>query len=266
MYANQDDRGTAYPYVDPQGSTSSALVWQDDGWAYGANSIYPASSPKISSFDTLDAIVDYFKNNTAFPNMKEIVISGHSKGAQMAQRYAALTHVDSSSIPVTFWPANPNSMLWLSTNRPVNNNCGAYDDWNNGLSNYTSASQAYAQNLVAQGYDAVKANFQSKQIAWLRSTQDHGDTSDGCAPFAQGANRDERFLNFIKEFPPACDSPSGGNCDTVDYVDSSHDASAAIGSPAGLARLFTDNFDGSGKRAYDFGSRRQDGDNPYPSP
>ena len=63
---------------------------------------------------------------------------------------------------------------------------------------------------------------------------------------------------------PSCEDPTGGNCDTVDYIDSTHDAAAAFGSEAGLARLFTDNFDGQGRRAYDFGMRRTDGDNPYP--
>jgi len=40
-----------------------------------------------------------------------------------------------------------------------------------------------------------------------------------------------------------------------------------MSSPAGLARLFTDNWSGNGSRAYDFGYPRvQAGDDPYPNP
>ena len=118
--------------------------------------------------------------------------------------------------------------------------------------------------MVSQGRDALLANYNSKQISYLRSTQDTGDyTDDGCGAYTTGQNRDTRFLNFMNAFPPSCNNPSGGNCDTVDYVEESHDAAAACKSYAGMSRLFYDNFDGKGGRATDYGARRTDGDSPY---
>lgn len=77
----------------------------------------------------------------------------------------------------------------------------------------------------------------------------------------------ERFFEWIKQFPVSCQNPAGRNCDTVDLVPIGHDAGAMFATPAGLARLFTDNFYGNGSRAYDFGyPREQAGDDPYPNP
>ena len=125
----------------------------------------------------------------------------------------------------------------------------------------------YGQSLVSQGRSAILANYNSKQIAYARGTQDNGDDSSTCAPGTTGGNRNERFFNFIKAFPISCPDPRGSNCDTVDLVNMGHDGGGMFASPAGRARLFTDNFYGNGNRSYDFGyPRQQDGDDPFPDP
>lgn len=94
-----------------------------------------------------------------------------------------------------------------------------------------------------------------------------GDDSSTCAPYTAGGDRNERFFNFIKAFPPSCSDPASGNCDTVDLVNMGHDGGGMFSSAAGRARLFTDNFYGNGNRSYDFGYPRQQlGDDPFPDP
>jgi hypothetical protein len=125
----------------------------------------------------------------------------------------------------------------------------------------------YGQSLVSQGRSAILANYNSKQIAYARGTQDKGDDSSGCEPFTTGVNRHERFFNFIKAFPPTCSDSSGNNCDTVDFVNMGHDAGGMMAAAAGRARLFTDNFYGDGNRSYDFGYPRLESfDDPFPDP
>jgi hypothetical protein len=262
MFANEKDQGTAYPYEE-----SNALAWTGAEWAYGRNNIYPAYSTNTSSFHVLDEIVAYYQDQNLFPNMHEIVVAAHSMGAQLVQRYAALTAVSSSDrVKVTFWPSDPNSYVWLNNARPAGPfvDCATYDNYPEGFSNYAADNQQYATALVARGPEALQANYQSKQISYLRSTQDQGDyTVTGCGAYSTGADRDIRFLNFMNTFPPACDNVAGGNCDTVDYVEEGHDAAAACLSPPGLSRLFYDNFNGQGGRAFDFGPRRTEGDSPF---
>lgn len=289
LFANEQDKGTAYPFDDASNSPgSNALAWYDTEWAYGRNNMYPYGSNNISTFHVLDEIVAYYKDQNQFPNMHEIVVAGHSMGSQLIQRYAALTSVGSDDrVQVTFWPGkqfptcagkntiadhlrtgDPNSLVWLSTDRPQGPyvDCDTYDNYPEGFSNYEADNQQYGVSLVMRGRDAIRQNYESKQISYLRSLQDTGDyTVDGCGAYSTGPNRDVRFLNFMNMFPPSCDNPSGGNCDTVDYVDESHDAAAACKSSPGMSRLFYDNFDGKGGRAHDFGARRTQGDSPYPA-
>lgn len=200
--------------------------------------------------------------------MKQIVVAGHSLGAQTVQRYAALGTPLNTKSPVTYWIGNPNSFVWMSTDRPLSTvGCPTYDVYREGYTNFTEYPMTYGQNLVNQGRSAILANYQSKQLAYARGTLDLGDDSSSCAPETTGANRNERFFNFIAAWPPTCPDPKGKNCDTVDLVSMGHDAGGMFAADAGKARLFTDNFYGNGNRSYDFGyPRQQAGDDPYPDP
>ena len=234
-FPNGDDKNYGYPWntsapAGGYGSYTDALVWQGSGWASGQNNQYPRLQIATSSYDVLDQIVKYFGNSTLYPNLNQIVIAGHSLGAQMTQRYAAVGNSLAASLPsklrVTYWVGNPNSFLWLNSSRPLDtSSCSTYDDWREGLSNY---DPTYGAALVAQGDAAVLANYNSRSIAYARGLNDFGDDSSTCAPYTTGQNRGERFFNFIEWFPPACASASDSACDTIDYMNSGHDAGAMV--------------------------------------
>jgi len=207
-----------------------------------------------------------------FPNMKQIVVAGHSLGGQTVARYAEIGNVIETKSKVTYWIGNPNSFTYLSTERPIASlvpSCPTYDNYRDGFSNFTAYPMSYATDLVASGRDAIIARYNSRSKAYARGTLDFGDDSSDCNPYTIGANRNERFFNFIKHFPASCSDPSGqtGSCDTIDYINAGHDAGQMFADPAGRARLFTDNFYGDGSRAPDFGyPRLQLGDDPLPNP
>ncbi|KAL1648097.1 hypothetical protein SLS58_002424 [Diplodia intermedia] len=258
-FTNGDDKSTGgYPWVDGKGSTTSALVWKGSQWASGANNQYPKTQTTVSSYAVLDQLTTYFDNKTLFPNINQIVVAGHSLGAQTVQRYCEVGDNLSTRTPVVYWIGNPNSFGWMSLDRPIDSSsCPAYDDWRDGLSSYTNT---YGATVVNAGRDAVLRNYNTKKIAYARGTLDLGDDSSGCGPITTGANRHERFFNFIRAFPPT-------NLCTIDYAPIGHDAGSMFASPAGQARLFLDNFDGAGSKAFDFGyPRLQIGDDPYPDP
>ncbi|KAF2239090.1 hypothetical protein EV356DRAFT_523854 [Viridothelium virens] len=267
-FPNGDDKNYGYPWTDGlapgKGSTTNALVWQGSQWAGGANNQYPSYSVHTSSYDALDQAVKWFDNTAVFPNMHQIVIAGHSLGAQTTNRYAAIGSVLNTKSPVNYWIANPNSWLWFNSSRPLDtSSCPTYDDYREGLSNFTNT---YGATLLKGGGSAVLARWNSRNINFARGTQDTGDDSTTCAPETTGSNRNERFFNFIRWFPPSCPNPTSGPCDTVDYVNVGHDAGAMMASPAGQARLFLDNFSGDKSKATDFGCPRlQTGDDPYPN-
>src|SRR6185312_8222409 len=61
------------------------LRWSLEGWEGGEAALGP--NP-VSSFEALDAILAKLSDRRIFPNLKQVVVAGHSGGGQVAQRYA----------------------------------------------------------------------------------------------------------------------------------------------------------------------------------
>ncbi|RYP26762.1 hypothetical protein DL768_011597 [Monosporascus sp. mg162] len=281
-FPNDRQAGTGFPY-NPNGATpdakypSPALVWYSTEWSGGANNQYPPRLKTVSAYDALDQIVQYYGNKNIFPNMKHIVVSGHSMGAQMLHRYAAVGKTRAQlgvEVPISYYIGNPSSMQWFGSDRPLSTDkCSTtYNNWREGLDNYSSYGSAhsgtltYNSVLLALGPAAVLANYKGKTVAHGKGTQDRGDYSEGsCAPYTTGKDRHERFFAFLERFPPVCLVPAGEGCHTVDFVATTHNGRAMFMSPSGNARLFRDNFNGDGSRAPDFGYPRHSSfDDPYP--
>ncbi|KAF9015825.1 hypothetical protein BDZ89DRAFT_1141878 [Hymenopellis radicata] len=260
-FTNQADAGRGYPTRNGVSNTS-ILAWQGTGWYEGYTNIYPAAQKSVSSFDAMDQILQYFDDILQYPNMKQIVVAGHSMGAQMVLRYAAVGKVLLLRTPVVYWSGNPSSFVWLNNNRPVSTGqaagCTTGDEWSTGVGNYTvDYEAAFVRSLGAAG---VKARYDARNIAYGRGLNDHGDYSEGkCGPYTEGADRGERFYNFMRQFPP-------NSGDTVDYYAGvGHDAERMTAQPPGLYRLFFDNFNGNRSHHADFGARQVPGDDPFPA-
>ncbi|KAI5263007.1 hypothetical protein E4T47_09141 [Aureobasidium subglaciale] len=268
FFPNGDDKGNVYPWIDGlapgKGSNTSCLVWHGADWSQAENNVYPSNKIATSSFDVLDQILTYYDNKAMFPNVNQIVVAGHSLGAQMVQRYAAVGKTLGLATRVNYWIGNPDSYVWFNADRPVSTgSCTNYNDWRDGLDNYTPT---YGSTLVASGPAAVLSRYNSRSINYARGLQDMVDDSSRCGPDTTGANHQERFYNFIKAFPPACTSASSTSCKTVDLIDCAHDFGCMVNSAAGKSRFFLDNWSGSKSRAFDFGCPRLvQGDDPWPN-
>lgn len=88
-----------------------------EGWRVGGHAV---DNGKISSFDVIDEIVAKLARKDAFPNLKVIVIAGHSGGGQFVQRYEMTNQVhEQLGVPVTYVVANPSSYAYLDSLRPT---------------------------------------------------------------------------------------------------------------------------------------------------
>jgi hypothetical protein len=80
-------------------------VWSGSNWASGAANQYPWNHASISSYTVLDEIIKYYNNAALYPNLKHIVIAGHSLGGQTVHRYAAVgNQLGTRSTHNSFWP------------------------------------------------------------------------------------------------------------------------------------------------------------------
>ena len=94
-----------------------------------------AHDADLTSFDFVDEILRKLANKTMFPNMKAIVVAGHSAGGQFANRYEMANKVhDTLGVPITYVVANPSSYAWPDAMRPLPQDDAdpgaAKDGWN----------------------------------------------------------------------------------------------------------------------------------------
>lgn len=104
--------------LSDDGNGSNAMIWSEVDWFSGGNSIYPSNTSTASSYDVMDQIIRYFDNKANYPNLQKIIISGHSMGAQLVNRYAAVGKNLQTRVPLVYYIGDPNSYLWFSDSRP----------------------------------------------------------------------------------------------------------------------------------------------------
>jgi len=102
-------------------STTEALRWEEYSnsfyhtWRYGADAYNTGDDddkPKISSYTTIDAILQYVVDHaeTRFPALQKITVAGHSAGGQVTQRWALLTNT-----PKELWDVESSSSSSTTT-------------------------------------------------------------------------------------------------------------------------------------------------------
>jgi len=175
------------------------IVWENS-WRTGG----PArTTPSLSSFDFVDEILRKLANKATFPNMKAIVVAGHSAGGQFANRYEMSNKIhDTLGVPITYVVANPSSYAYLDPTRPAAadngattfrafgdaRNCTTYDNWPYGIQNRTG----YAARVTA---DQLKKQLAARPTTYLVGELDTlplAGFDSSCPAMAQGANRNLR--------------------------------------------------------------------------
>jgi pimeloyl-ACP methyl ester carboxylesterase len=99
--------------------TENEVSWScgGDSWRSGGTS---ASTDKLTSFDFVDELLRKLAKRDAFPNLKTIVVAGHSAGGQFVNRYSMANRIhETLGLPVTYVVANPSSYAYLVSERPV---------------------------------------------------------------------------------------------------------------------------------------------------
>eukprot|EP00026_Physarum_polycephalum_P009210 Phypoly_transcript_09324.p1 GENE.Phypoly_transcript_09324~~Phypoly_transcript_09324.p1 ORF type:complete len:373 (+),score=37.87 Phypoly_transcript_09324:273-1391(+) len=157
------------------------------------------NTTRISSFKMLDDILLAFNNKKYFPNVHEIVIVGHSTGAQTAHRYAIATGIEKAlTVPVRYVLENAGSYAYLDTTRATlprisvptcdacdateirsakyafsalasDQQCPQFNTWKMGL----DSGNAY---LNLRGKTEIRNDFRHKDVVYLVGTKDTCNT------------------------------------------------------------------------------------------
>jgi len=208
------------------------VVWPGGGDSWRSGGMSPTNA-ELSSFDVADELLRTFANKNLFPNMKAIVVTGHSAGGQYATRYAMANKVhDSLGVPVTYVVANPSSYAWpdatrtlpqddaepaaakdgwsLSPDTAVHTkfsygpydaaarNCANYNRWPLGLENRTGYTAKMTDEQLKKQLVARPTTFLVGQV----DTLPLGGFDSSCSAMAQGPtrrSRGEAFVKFVNE-------------------------------------------------------------------
>jgi pimeloyl-ACP methyl ester carboxylesterase len=223
--------------VDAHHLSSDTLYWSLVGWEGGDAAEGPAPA---SSFDALDAILGRLADRPRFPNLKHVVVAGHSGGAQVAQRYAIATKGEAAlkaqDIAISYVVANPSSYAYFSPERPepkIAAACPGYNNWKYGM-------DARAPYLASSTVTELETRYVSRRVIYLLGTRDtnpnHAALDKSCMAQAQGPHRYARGHAYAT----AMAARDGGspNHRLWDVQDVGHDGDRMLTSPCGLAALF----------------------------
>lgn len=175
--------------------TSVGLEWLSGEWAEGGDTTRPSPAVSgkrvLSSFEAMDSIVADLANKTKYPKMETIIISGHSMGGQIVQRYALIGAVPARSTPVHFVVANPATFAYLTDERPYSvADCpSTYDTWKYGLGIF---GLRYLGAFVRESLDSksditdIRVRYvRDRVVHYLFGTADHGAGDVRCEAFAR---------------------------------------------------------------------------------
>ncbi len=239
--------------LDPNHLNATYLYWSS-GWKSGSNSKNNSGHPRparIPSYAVLDTLM--LRLARYHPNLKFIVVAGHSAGGQLVNRYSACSPMadmlfQKYGIKTRFIVANPSSYLYLNSKRAVpgssdrfdvpNTTCSKYNRWRYGLENlYTYPAQF--------GADSIRNMMKRRDVVYLLGELDTDETSSSldqsCQAELQGKNRLERgtiYYNHLIDYYGASITETQHR-DTVPGV--GHDNKGMFTSAVGRYWLFMNN-------------------------
>lgn len=230
QFLNETDV-TRHPVAD------SVLRWQGNDWMAGGLSTAPFA---LSSYAALDQIIARLGDRRQFPDVKDVVIAGHSGGAQVVQRYALLNHeqpeLKAAGVRVRYVVANPSSYAYFDERRPVAFNhakCPNFNRWKYGLTDLP----AYAEGQTPA---QLEESYVPRDIVYLLGQQDidpnHPALDKGCEAEAQGAYRLARGRNYFEYLKRR--HPQGLSQQLVEVPGVGHNGDEMFTSPEGQKVVF----------------------------
>jgi pimeloyl-ACP methyl ester carboxylesterase len=188
--------------AEEDGAAPGELYWDSSGWKRGDDSL---NGRGLSSFTAVDLLIARLSNGKELPALKDIVVTGHSAGGQLASRFAALSlaELQLKNVRVHYVISNPSTYLYPNEYREVPGSPGVFDRPKGGCPDYDD----YPYGAVAPNDYAsqISVAVMGHHLAHRRVTlllgeadtlSDYLDVS--CGANLQGPNRISRGLSYAR--------------------------------------------------------------------
>lgn len=209
-------------------------------WSAGGSVREPRAFKNISSFDVLDFMTNMVMDKSKFPNLKKVVIAGHSIGAQLAFHHAIAKKLGPNEDKISYWIGDPGAYTYMNSSRPFSTkDCDNYNDWPYSITNVNTLPK-YARDHAGPNGSHLVDNFRSREIHFAVAENDNGAGVKNCAARAQGPNRIARASEWI--IAQGNSSQGWPSRHTVDYMPGiSHQDYPAMAYYYSLKHIFSDN-------------------------
>lgn len=233
-------------------TTRDLLHWTSNPFWGGSNGIYNGHRAVVSSFDTMDQLLENVVSSGNFPNVKDIVVMGLSAGGQMVNRYAAANTFEfytaaPKGIDVRYLVMAPSTYVYFTPERMTGRDGelriprrapGDYNVWGYGL------DSMYEYHL-RHGLTAkwIKSHFPQRRILYLVGGDDT-DFSDKMlaknpSAMLQGVNRLDRGYIYMDYLTKLFGDKVGETQSFYEIPGIGHTDRPLICSPQGLAFVFS---------------------------
>jgi pimeloyl-ACP methyl ester carboxylesterase len=232
------------------------ISWDNTWRSGGPSPTYPA----VTSFDFLDEILRKVARKELFPNLKAIVVTGHSAGGQVTNRYAMSSKVhDSLGVPVSYVVSNPSSYAYPTDERPTSaawpltanapgyildvaagapafvargegGGCSSYDRWAYGFQNRTGYTASLSDDQLKRQLAARPTTYLLGQVDILPLS----GFDSSCGAMAQGPTRQARGQAYAKYV----NEKLGGKHQVIVVVGCGHNGRCMYTSEPALRVLF----------------------------
>ncbi len=221
---------------------TAVLRWHRERWEAGDNTTGPMA---ISSFDAIDAILAQLADRSLFPDLAQVVLAGHSGGAQVLQRYAVVGRGEAAltkaGVHVRYVIANPSSYVYFSEDRPLSTAgfapytgpCQGFNRWKYGV-------EETPPYVGRNSFVSMEESYSRRDVIYLLGTADtdphHPDLDVSCEGETEGPQRFARgtaYFAYIKGRHPGAFSQRLWEVPGV-----AHDERGMFHSSCGMEALF----------------------------
>ena len=193
------------------------LYWEIPAFRGTSRGFFKDKRITVSAYEVTDMILEDVAAGGNFPNLKTIIILGHSAGGQMTNRYAASGIFETKianpmGIEVRYIVMAPSSYVYFNNERVIEGTISKfsipksppqnYNHWGYGLERMYAYHKKY--NVTP---DSVIGRYPSKRILYLVGSKDRDENDPsmgrGEAAMLQGRHRLERgiiYYNYLKHF------------------------------------------------------------------
>jgi hypothetical protein len=222
------------------------LRWHAGSWSAGEPALGPI---RLSTFDVIDGLLTILGDRRRFPNLRAIVLVGHSGGGQLLNRYAIVGKqvgmLGSMGVHVRFVIANPSSYFYFSDDRPLSDgsfapfrgsSCPNFNHWRYGSVN----APPYVGDTSAAAWESLERNYAAANVIYLLGADDTDpaqvDLDTSCAGEAEGPERLDRGKAYFRYLRNRHGQDFRHQLWMVAGV--AHVGSRMVDSPCGIAAIF----------------------------